>query len=100
MGKSTIVKRLFLDVIDQGYGIPIFIELRRINESHDLISEIESQISSLTQNFNHQLLLELIMSGGFIFFLMVVMKFQWLIVPLPCIALKILLAKLVPIHIL
>lgn len=49
MGKSTIVKRLFLDVIDQGYGIPIFIELRRINESHDLISEIESQISSLTQ---------------------------------------------------
>lgn len=68
MGKSTIVKRLFLDVIDQGYGIPIFIELRRINETHDLISEIESQISSLTQNFNHQLLLELIMSGGFIFF--------------------------------
>ena len=47
MGKSTIVKRLFLDVIDQGYGIPIFIELRRINETHDLISEIESRISPL-----------------------------------------------------
>ena len=68
MGKSTMVKRMFLDVIDHGYGIPIFIELRRINETHDLITEIESQISSLTQKFNHELMLELFMSGGFIFF--------------------------------
>ena len=68
MGKSTIVKRMFLDVIDKGYGIPIFIELRRINENHDLVTEIESQVSSLSQKFNHQLLVELLMSGGFIFF--------------------------------
>ena len=68
MGKSTIVKRMFLDVVDNAYGIPIFIELRRINEQNDLIEEIETQISSLPQKFSHQLLLELLMSGGFIFF--------------------------------
>lgn len=68
MGKSTIVKRMFLDVVENGYGIPIFIELRRINERHNLVTEIESQVSSLSQKFNHQLLVELLVSGGFIFF--------------------------------
>ena len=68
MGKSTMIKRMFLDVIDKGYGIPIFVELRRINETHNLLAEIESQLSSLTQEFNHTLMLELFKSGGFIFF--------------------------------
>ena len=69
MGKSTMLKRMFLDVIDNGYGIPIFIELRRLTKEKSLISEIYQQLSSLSKDFDPQLMLEFIQMGGFIFFL-------------------------------
>lgn len=69
MGKSTMSKRMFLDVIDNGNGIPIFIELRRLSKEKCLISEIHQQLSSLSKEFNSQLMLEFIQMGGFIFFL-------------------------------
>jgi hypothetical protein len=69
MGKSTISKRMFIDVIDNGYGIPIFIELRRLSKGRSLIMEIQQQLNSLTKDFNNQLMLELLQMGGFIFFL-------------------------------
>lgn len=69
MGKSTISKRMFIDVIDNGYRIPIFIELRRLSKGRSLIMEIQQQLNSLTKDFNNQLMLELLQMGGFIFFL-------------------------------
>jgi hypothetical protein len=69
MGKSTISKRMFLDVIDNSYGIPIFIELRRLSKEKSLISEIQQQLNSLSKEFNPKLMLEFIQMGGFIFFL-------------------------------
>ena len=69
MGKSTMSKRMFIDVIDNGYGIPIFIELRRLSKSRTLIMEIQQQLNSLTRDFDTQLILEFLQMGGFIFFL-------------------------------
>ncbi|MBR4157185.1 MAG: NACHT domain-containing protein [Bacteroidales bacterium] len=69
MGKSTLAKRLFLDVIDNGVGIPIFIELRRLNRDRTILQEIIEQVNSLNKNFDIRLLYEFISIGGFVFFL-------------------------------
>lgn len=49
MGKSTLTKRMFLDVIDSKCGIPIYVELRRLDCEHDLVSEIIQQLNSLSK---------------------------------------------------
>lgn len=69
MGKSTLTKRLFLDVIENGQGIPIYIEMRRLKEGRPILIEIQEQINSLSKEFDSKLLLEFIQTGGFIFFL-------------------------------
>lgn len=68
MGKSTIAKRMFLDVVDNGYGIPIFIDLRRLSSNKSILEEIHDQINSLEKQFDTQLLLHFLQSGDFIFF--------------------------------
>jgi hypothetical protein len=69
MGKSTIVKIMFLDVIDNEIGYPIFVELRHLSKERTLIQEILNQLGSINNTFDEQLLLDLISTGGFIFFL-------------------------------
>lgn len=69
MGKSTLVKRVFLDIIENGYGIPIFIEMRRLNKQRTLLMEIKNQIDSLGKDFDLQLLYRFIQTGEFIFIL-------------------------------
>ena len=72
MGKSTVMKFMFLDVIEKGLdvvGIPIYIELNRLNKDHKIISEIQDEMNSLSVKFDNKLLTELIQMGGFIFFL-------------------------------
>ncbi len=68
MGKSTMSKLMYLDIIDNGYGIPIYIEARRLRKERSVIQEIQEQISSLSKDFDTSLLLKFIQSGGFIFF--------------------------------
>ena len=69
MGKSTLTKLLFLDVIENGYGIPLYIEMRRLKKDRPILLEIQEQISSLSEEFDAVLLLEFIQTGGFIIFL-------------------------------
>lgn len=69
MGKSTLTKRLFLDIIENGHGIPIYIEMRRLKKDRPILLEIQEQINSLSKEFDNKLLLEFIQTGGFIFFL-------------------------------
>lgn len=69
MGKSTLMKRLFLDVIDKKHGIPILVELRRLSKGKTIIKEIQEQLNSIAKEFESDLLSELIMEGGFIFIL-------------------------------
>ncbi|MBO9703708.1 MAG: NACHT domain-containing protein, partial [Sporocytophaga sp.] len=69
MGKSTLVKKVFLDTIDEKRGIPILIELRRLSKDKTIISEIQSQLNSLAKDFDNSLLLELLTEGGFVILL-------------------------------
>lgn len=69
MGKSTLMKRIFIDIIDQNIGIPIIVELRRLNKTKTLLNEIQEQLNSINKDFDSQLLLELIAEGGFIIIL-------------------------------
>ena len=71
MGKSTITRRMFIDLIDNGLeevGIPIYVELNRLNKGHTIIKEIQEGMDSLSKKFDGNLLLKLIQTGGFIFF--------------------------------
>lgn len=79
MGKSTMVKRMFLDVVENGYGIPIFIELRRLSGQNTILNEILRQVGSIVKEFDVKLMQNLISSGGFIFLWMVMMRFRLLI---------------------
>jgi hypothetical protein len=69
MGKSTLMKRIFIDIIDQNIGIPIIVELRRLNKNKTIISEIQEQLNSINKDFDSELLLELLAEGGFIIIL-------------------------------
>jgi len=69
MGKSTMMKRLFLDIIDQNLGVPLFIELRRLNKGKVILDEIKEQLNSIDKNFNSDLLNDLLKSGDFIILL-------------------------------
>lgn len=69
MGKSTLVKKIFLDTIDEKKGIPLLIELRRLSKDKKIIEEIQEQLNSLAKDFDNSLLLELISEGGFIILL-------------------------------
>ena len=69
MGKSTMAKRMFLDVIDRGLGIPLFVDLRRLSAEQSLMKEILEQMSSLSSGFDPKLLSSFLELGGFIFFL-------------------------------
>lgn len=67
MGKSTIMKKLFLSVVEECSGIPILIELRRISKSNDIVQEIKLQMNSLTDEIDNDFLLNVIKEGDFIF---------------------------------
>lgn len=65
MGKSTLMKKLFIDVIESKAGIPILIELRRLSNNKGILTEINEQLNSLNKNFDTILLLELLNEGDF-----------------------------------
>lgn len=69
MGKSTLTKHLFLEVLNNGYGIPVYIEMRRLEKRRPILKEIQEQINSLTKPFDKDLLLDFINTGDFVFFL-------------------------------
>jgi len=69
MGKSTLMKRIFIDIIDKNIGIPILIELRRLSKERSLLKEIQEQLNSIDKDFDRTLLLELLSEGGFIIIL-------------------------------
>jgi hypothetical protein len=69
MGKSTLSKRLFLAAVEQKIGVPLLLELRRLNKNVTIISEIFRQLSMINKKADEEFILELISKGGFIFML-------------------------------
>ncbi|WP_431242483.1 NACHT domain-containing protein [Flavobacterium sp. P21] len=68
MGKSTIMKWLFLNVIKYKKGIPIFIELRKLKNKKSIIEEIISELNPIDKKLEVDLVTKLIAQGNFIFF--------------------------------
>lgn len=69
MGKSTLLKYLFLSCIEVDAGIPIFIELRKLSKNKSLLSYITEQLKDLDGKIDTTLVFKLLISGQFIFFL-------------------------------
>lgn len=69
MGKSTLMKKIFLSIIDESIGIPVLIELRRISRQKDIIEEIMEQFNSISKDIDKNFILHLIQRGDFIFLL-------------------------------
>ena len=69
MGKSTLLKCLFLSCIKKNEGIPIFIELRKLSKDKPILDELLNELNGYNSNFNKDFILEIIKSGDFIFFL-------------------------------
>lgn len=70
MGKSTIMKWLFLNSIKEKKGIPFFLELTSINKQNLLFNEIKRQFENYTSDEVSLLELRKILSTGeYIFFL-------------------------------
>lgn len=69
MGKSTLTKRLLIDIIENKYGIPIYIEMRRLNKTNSIINEIKNQLDPFGKEFDLRIINKLIKTGEFIFIL-------------------------------
>ncbi|UNK30994.1 NACHT domain-containing protein (plasmid) [Bacillus sp. N5-665] len=69
MGKSTIMKKLFISCIEKNEGIPIFIELRKLQEETEIVDLVLNQLNSIHLEHDKQVILEIINRGDFIFFL-------------------------------
>lgn len=65
MGKSTLLKWITISIIEQNKGIPILIELRKIDENNSLIDEIFNQINPIDNSFDKDLVYELLELGFF-----------------------------------
>lgn len=68
MGKSTVMKWLFLSCMENEGGIPLFVELRRISPDNGIIKEIYRQIDPIDSQLNKDYVLRLLARGDFVFF--------------------------------
>lgn len=68
MGKSTIIKYLYLSLISEKKGIPILIELRKLEKDMSIIDFVMNEINGIRKCFNIENILELMERGDFIFF--------------------------------
>lgn len=72
MGKSTMMRYMFIDLLEKGLkevGIPIYIELNRLRKNWTILDEIKKQLNSLTKEFDSSLLLDLIRTEQYVFFM-------------------------------
>ncbi|WP_167611946.1 NACHT domain-containing protein [Maribellus sediminis] len=67
MGKSTLAKKIFLEIINSKYGFPIFIELRRLTDRITVVREILNRLKPLYGNIEPKGLFSMIEQGDFIF---------------------------------
>lgn len=69
MGKSTLLKYLYLKTIEEAKGIPILIELRKLEKDSQIVEFIKNEMNSINAEFDIPDIIELIKGGDFIFFL-------------------------------
>lgn len=69
MGKSTLLKFMFLRAVELDIGIPIFIELRKLKVNESILNYVFNQLKKLDGSLNESLVVRLVGSGEFVFFL-------------------------------
>ena len=69
MGKSTLVKKIFLDLVNTKLYIPIFVELRRLSDRKKIVSEISEMLEISKDESRIKEVLALFATGGFVFIL-------------------------------
>jgi NACHT domain/Short NACHT-associated C-Terminal domain, family 5 len=68
MGKSTLMKHLFLSSIEKNQGIPIFIEMRKLKGDVSIFNHILNDLNPIDDEFDEDFIRRLIKEGNFIFF--------------------------------
>ena len=66
MGKSTFAKHLVLEILNSTAKIPIFFELRRIDETDSLLGNLATEFDTTKKDLDERLLLMLLEEGNFI----------------------------------
>ncbi|MEQ1594240.1 MAG: NACHT domain-containing protein [Casimicrobium sp.] len=69
MGKSTLLKFMFLGAVDTAPAIPIFVELRKLTKSVGLLDHICNELKELDGSLDRELVVRLLESGDFLIFL-------------------------------
>lgn len=69
MGKSTLLKYLFISCIRENGGLPILIELRRLSSEDTILDYILKELNGITGEIDKKYLKALIERGDFIMFL-------------------------------
>jgi hypothetical protein len=69
VGKSTLLKFLFLSAIKKNKGIPVFVELRSLTSEYTLLKYILNELTLIDEEADKEFILRLIRNGDFIFFL-------------------------------
>lgn len=69
MGKSILSRFICLQAIKENIGIPVFIELRRINTENNIVQEFIKQLNSIDKIFDKDFILRLLKLGEFIIIL-------------------------------
>ncbi|EGW20053.1 NACHT domain-containing protein [Methylobacter tundripaludum] len=68
MGKSTLLKYLFINCVKQKSGMPVFIELRKLSREKLLLDFIIEQLAEIDGSSERSLIINLLESGEFVFF--------------------------------
>ncbi len=68
MGKSTLMKWLFLSVIKENLAIPLFIELRKLGSSYTILDYITEELNGINNTLEKDYICHLLDIGNFIFF--------------------------------
>ncbi|MGZ6416669.1 MAG: NACHT domain-containing protein [Bacteroidia bacterium] len=68
MGKSTLLKYLFINCVREKAGIPLFIELRKLSSKKLLLDFIVEQLADINGSSERNLIINLLESGEFVFF--------------------------------
>ncbi|MDT0173089.1 NACHT domain-containing protein [Exiguobacterium sp. BRG2] len=69
MGKSTLLKWIFVNTIHSERYIPIFIELRKLSKDKNIIDEIEKELNGLESIISKDVIYEMLKKGDFVFLL-------------------------------
>ena len=68
MGKSTLLRFLFLGCLEKNAGVPVFIELRRLSQHKNILDVLYDELNPVDDDFDKDFILSLVSRGEFVFF--------------------------------